>query len=421
MMECSEVKKRLEEGFKEGTEISQKHDDSDVIVYKRKRYIDVLEDEPRDKCQQCVKLNWEIDDLKYENGRANDEIKVLKTECLELEVQGDLTNMSCNQLKAKIEILENGTSEREKIQQERISCLEKEYKKMECFQKDRCIQLNREIEDMKLGKKRQAVEMKDLKRKCVQLERRVTVSSNHETKLAKELEAYKIKCQGLSVEMERKGLALENLREVVMTKCNGMEEQIKGLIEEGVVMSEREKSAGERICHLEAVVKKMETDERESCKELETRLLKVEEENATLRAMQNEVSCEKTCRQMDGRVDVAHLIRTETSPNSSFAHSCRPPPLQVNFGGVPASDLAHVNNLCKSAEGANDYFASAAGHQVCFETEGRLTRFRKCSGTPSTENVAFLRQEDGARPSITSPIVAFDSENEIVYISDSEG
>ncbi|KAI3853413.1 hypothetical protein MKX03_017729, partial [Papaver bracteatum] len=63
MLECSEVKKRLEEGFKEGTEISQKNDDSNVLVYKRKRDTDVLEDETRDKCQQWVKLNWEIDDL----------------------------------------------------------------------------------------------------------------------------------------------------------------------------------------------------------------------------------------------------------------------------------------------------------------------------------------------------------------------
>ncbi|KAI3921617.1 hypothetical protein MKW92_023074 [Papaver armeniacum] len=377
MMECSEVKKRLEEGFKEGTEISQKN----VIVYKRKRDTDVLEDEQRDKCQQCVKLNWEIDDLKYENGRANEEIKGLKSECLELEVQGDLTNMSCNQLKAKIAILEAETSEREKIQQERISCLEKEYKKTECFQKDRCIQLNREIEDMKLGKKRQAVEIKDLKRKCIQLERRVTVSSNHETKLAKELEAYKTKCQGLSVEIEQKGVELENLQEVngaldlerehYRTKCSEMEEQIKGLIEIGAVIYEREMSAGKRICHLEAVVKKMETDQD---------AYKIECQGLSVRA------------------------QTEGSGI-----------------GEPAGNLALVNNLCKSAIGGKDYYASAAGHQVGFETEGRLTRFRKCSATPPAENLALLRQEDGARPSTTSPIVAFDSENEIVYISDSEG
>lgn len=137
------------------------------------------------------------------------------------------------------------------------------------------------------------------------MERRVTVSSNHETKLAKELEAYKTKCQGLSVEIERKGLELENLQEVngaldlerehYRTKCSGMEEQIKGLIEIGAVTAEREMSAGERIRHLEAVVKKMETDQSERCKELETRLSKLEEENSALRGLQNRVSCEKTC------------------------------------------------------------------------------------------------------------------------------
>ncbi|KAI3837604.1 hypothetical protein MKW92_025634, partial [Papaver armeniacum] len=62
----------------------------DVIVYKRKRYTNILGKEQRDKCQKYVELNWEIDDLKYENGRANGEIEDLKTECLQLEVQGDL-------------------------------------------------------------------------------------------------------------------------------------------------------------------------------------------------------------------------------------------------------------------------------------------------------------------------------------------
>ncbi|KAI3837606.1 hypothetical protein MKW92_025636, partial [Papaver armeniacum] len=47
-----------------------------------------------------------------------------------------------------------------------------------------------------------------------------------------ELEAYRIKCQGLSAELERKGLEMENLRVVNGSKCIGMEEQIKGLTEE---------------------------------------------------------------------------------------------------------------------------------------------------------------------------------------------
>lgn len=115
------------------------------------------------------------------------------------------------------------------------------------------------------------------------------------------------------------------------------------------------------------------------------------------------------------------MTRTETSPSSSFAFGCKPPTLQVNFDGVPASDLAHVNSRCKSAEGGTDYFASAAGHEAGFEIEGRLTRFCKCSGTPSTESLALVRQEDGATPSTASPVVAVDNENEIVHVSNSDG
>lgn len=171
------------------------------------------------------------------------------------------------------------------------------------------------------------------------------------------MEAYNFKFQCLSAELKHKEMELENLRVVsggldreredYMTKCIGMEEQIKGLIEEGNVMSQREKSAGERICHLEEVVKKMETDERERFRELERRLLKVEEENAALRALQNVVSCERTCRDMDGRVyaaNEAHLTRTETSPNFIFTPaSCIPSfSLQVTVDGVTPSGIIHI-------------------------------------------------------------------------------
>ncbi|KAI3967970.1 hypothetical protein MKW92_044012, partial [Papaver armeniacum] len=50
-----------------------------------------------------------------------------------------------------------------------------------------------------------------------------------------------------------------------------------------------------------------------------------------------------------------------------------------------------------------DYLASAVGSQMVFETERTLTRFRKCSGTPS-----------GARPSTTCIV-------ELVDISEDEG
>ncbi|KAI3871138.1 hypothetical protein MKW98_015038 [Papaver atlanticum] len=239
-----------------------------------------------------------------------------------------------------------------------------------------------------------------------QLKSQVTVSSNHEIEFGKELEAYKIKCQSLSVELERKGMELENLqavntgldheREDYRTKCIGLEEQ---LVEDGNVMSQREKSAGERISHLEEVVKKMQTDEKERFRELET----LQEENATLRALQNGVSGEITCREMDAMVDVAdeaQLIRTETCQNSTFTPSCECSSLQINSNGVLSSGDAPPGNYQ-----TDYYFARAV--LGGFETEGI------CSGTPSSENQVLLKQ-DGARPSTTCIVEIFD-------ISDNEG
>ncbi|KAI3901936.1 hypothetical protein MKW92_038117 [Papaver armeniacum] len=324
-MECSQLKRKYEKGFKEGVEISRKHDDPSVIIYKRKKCTDVLEnDQKRDnKCQECVKLNWEIDDLK-------------------------------------------------------------------------------------LRKKRDAAEIEDLRIKFMEMDIEVTVLSNHEIDLEKELEAYKIKCRDLSAELQWKGTELENLAvikggldrqcEEYRAKCIGMEEKIKGLIEEGIVMSgivmsERETSARERICLLEEVIKKMETNERGRFAELERKGLELENlrvvnggldreredygmkcigmeeqikglkavvmsqrdksaggrichlEEAVNKMETDEVSCERTCWDMDGRVfaaDEAHLTKTETSPNSTFTPCCKPFSRQVNSAGVKK---IHKNNL----------------------------------------------------------------------------
>ncbi|KAI3989761.1 hypothetical protein MKX01_040731, partial [Papaver californicum] len=97
---------------------------------------------------------------------------------------------------------------------------------------------------------------------------------------------------------------------------SGMQEKITGLGKGRDVMSDRERTAQERNAYLEGVVKKMENDERETlvqlktensdlecgkqraeCEietwkkrfiELETEVLRLKEENATLRGLQNE-------------------------------------------------------------------------------------------------------------------------------------
>ncbi|MCL7023469.1 hypothetical protein MKW94_018103, partial [Papaver nudicaule] len=340
LIECSEVEKRFK-GFRE-TEILEKDDPNLTRICKRVKYTDIIMEikQRGGKCQ-CVALNRKIENLKYGKERAEDEIEDLKTKCLELESQKDLVQMRCNQL------------------------IEQEKRNMESYHRDKCVNLNKEIED--------------LKNKCMESGIQGTVSSNRETVLGKELENCKIKCQGLSTELKQKEMELENLRVVnagldheredYRTKCIGMEEQIKGIIEEGIVMYAKETSAPERICHLEEVVKKTEANEREKFvqlntenkkleygkkraeddrtessakrfKESETRLLRAEEENSTLRGLRKEVSCGKTSREMDGRVNVANLtrlIRTETRLNSTFTPSCKPSSLQVNSDGLHVS------------------------------------------------------------------------------------
>ncbi|XP_026423046.1 tropomyosin beta chain-like [Papaver somniferum] len=273
-IECKEQqvkKKGFEGGFEKKKEISELDgEDANVIVYKRRRKNrDIKEDdELRDKCE-CVHLKWEIDALKYEKQKAIEEIEGLQNECLDLEVQGDLLKMRCKQLIKKTVVIEKEASEREKSRQERINCLEKE-----------CVQLNREVEYLKLGKKRDAGEIEDLRMKVMELEIEETVSLDRELTLGKELEDCRNKCQGLSAELVQKETELKNLlainggldhqSEEYRTKCTGLEEHIKGLMGKGILMYDRERSLQERICVLEEVIEKLESKEIERCVQLNT-------------------------------------------------------------------------------------------------------------------------------------------------------
>lgn len=245
-MGFSKVKRRFqEEGFKEGVEISQKHDDPNVTVYKRKKCADTMEMENH---------HWRL-------------------ACLVLKHQNNELTMECSQLKKKYE---EGFKEGIEISRKHDDPSVIIYKRKKCctdvLEDDqrgkcqKCTELNREIDDLKLMKKRDAVEIEDLRINCMEMDIEVTALSNHEIDLEKELEAYIIKCQGLSAEIQRKGTELENLEvvngrldrqcEMYRAKCIAMEDKIKGLIEEGIVMSgivmsERETSARERIRHLE--------------------------------------------------------------------------------------------------------------------------------------------------------------------------
>ncbi|KAI3938669.1 hypothetical protein MKW92_000360 [Papaver armeniacum] len=366
-MECSQLKKKYEKGFKEGVEISRKHDDPSVIIYKRKKCCtDVLEDEQRDnRCQECVKLNWEIEDLKLMKKRDAVEIEDLRINCMEMDIE--VTALSNHEIDLEKEL------EAYKIKCQGLSA-ELQWK-------------GTELENLAVINGRLQRECEEYRAKCIGMEEKIKglieegivmsgiVMSERETNARErirhleevikkmetnergrfaELEANRIKCQGLSAELERKGLELENLRVVnggldreredYMTKYIEMQEQIKGLT--AVVMSQREKSAGERICHLETLLSKMQEE--------------------------NEVSCERTCRDMDGRdnaADEAHFTRTERSPNSTFTPTCKPSSWQSNSDGVHISgDSPHQNQRMAD---------NAVGYQLCSSSKKAQGRVRK--------------------------------------------
>ncbi|KAI3901935.1 hypothetical protein MKW92_038116, partial [Papaver armeniacum] len=67
MTESSQVKRRFqEEGFKEGVEISQKHDDPNVTVYKRKKCADTMEMENHHWRLACLVLKNHNNELMME-------------------------------------------------------------------------------------------------------------------------------------------------------------------------------------------------------------------------------------------------------------------------------------------------------------------------------------------------------------------
>ncbi|KAI3837603.1 hypothetical protein MKW92_025633 [Papaver armeniacum] len=228
MMECSRLKKKYEEGFKGGIEISRKHDDPSVIVYKRKKCCtDVLEnDQKRDnKCQECVKLNWEIEDLKLMKKRDVVEIEDLRIKCMEMDIE--------------VTVLSNHEMDLEK---------ELEAYKIKC--RDLSAELQRkgtELENLAVINGRLDRQCEEYSAKCIAMEEKIKglieegivmsgiVMSERETSARErirhleevikkmetnergrfaELKAYRIKCQGLSAELERKGQELENLRVV---------------------------------------------------------------------------------------------------------------------------------------------------------------------------------------------------------------
>ncbi|KAI3837605.1 hypothetical protein MKW92_025635, partial [Papaver armeniacum] len=191
MMDSSQAKNRFEEeeGFEEGIEISQKHDDPNVTVYNRKNCADTMEMENDHWRLACLVLKHHNNELMMECSQLKKKYEKGFKEGIEISRKDDDPSVIIYKREKCTDVLED--DQRGKCQ--------------------KCAELKREIEDLKLMKKRDAAEIEDLRVNCMEMDIEVTALSNHEIDLEKELEAYKIKCQGLSAELQRKGTELENL------------------------------------------------------------------------------------------------------------------------------------------------------------------------------------------------------------------
>ncbi|MCL7036730.1 hypothetical protein MKW94_030375, partial [Papaver nudicaule] len=351
--------------------------EEELEAYKKK--YDELAVEFQFKKIEYDELAAEFLEKKLEYDVIEGKLRDLNCDRISVESQLKEISMICSQLREQNKCLEGEKKiigERVKNDQERFTCLKEEKEKMECDLKDKCVQLNNEIKGLKDGKKMAEFDIEVLNTKLTESENQAAMRLKHGIQLGMDLELYKIKCHGLSTELMEKEMecaefegqlnklilvkvALDEELEEYRTACSRMQQKVTGLAEAQKVISNREKRAQERTAHLEEVIKKIENDEREifvrlktenrdlecwkrraedeigswkkRCTELETHVSRVEEENSTLRSLQNAVSCDDivkkyrndcTCRMDFGNVSHLNwkdkvLSKTGCSPSSN--------------------------------------------------------------------------------------------------------
>ncbi|KAI3923328.1 hypothetical protein MKW98_026921 [Papaver atlanticum] len=391
-----------------------------------------LEDEYRkmeiEERGKCVQLSMEIEGLKSAKKRADEEVEELKFQATSMVSMVNANvelGKELEDYKAKYHDLVVQLNERigsEGKLRETITRLEEENKKMEMDQTVKCVELGKEIE---AAKKREDDEFSVLERKCMESEVQVTVSSNYAIELGRELK------NQMSIVGRR-----DNELEDYKTRCTGMEKEILGLINERNAMSEREKTAQDKVAYLEKVVKEMENDKRETEKralecwkgeeeedemeswkkklmELVRRSSKMEEENLSLRGSQNEGSCMK----IDDKIGVANKVHPELTDNMFVEPNNKPSPLRGNSEDVHIPDPHYNNNqersendLDKKKNTCSDSMvesAIAVEQQIASETEGNLG-----------DSLVLLEQ--GAVNTLPIDVIEIDSENEYVEVLDSE-
>ncbi|MCL7039175.1 hypothetical protein MKW94_030428 [Papaver nudicaule] len=295
---CEELSKRIEESKRKHEELVGQADlrlkyELDLkqelkvckAKYDKKKARGIsLEKELNQYKSTCIQLNKRIEslnnklngkkaeDLEREKRRAEDEPNVSNARFRELESQAELLQRELDIYKDKC----NGLSV--ELQQKEME-MENELNQY----KSTCIQLNKRIKSLEEDNKQLN------KNKVVVFEHDEPNVSNARFRelesraalLLKELDVCKGKCNGLSAELKQKEMesawyesklknltvikdALEDKSEGYQTAFSGLREQIIGLADERKAIREREKEAEERVAYLDDVIKKMQSDNKET-------------------------------------------------------------------------------------------------------------------------------------------------------------
>ncbi|KAI3890975.1 hypothetical protein MKW92_047286 [Papaver armeniacum] len=365
-IECEGLKeeiKGLQEKRKKGSSIRGVKEMMVRIGYLEDEY-KRMESEERGKCAQ---LSLEIEGFKSEKKRADDEIHVLKVRCKELEVHGRLLlnqkvemGRELEECKAKYDCLLVQLNQRVELEgklRETIKNLEEENKKMEMDRREKCVKLEE-------SKKR-------ADDKCGVLE-------------------------GIGMELEVQATVSLNYAKELATACSGMQERISALINERNAASEREKTAKEKVAYLEEVVKEMES-RMNKFTEPETRVLRMEGENQSLRGLQNEVCCSKT----DGTVNVANVLHPKLTDNVKDEHFPEP---HYNQWEPSANSTDEKKNVCS---GFKVESVIAVEQQITLDTEENLR-----------DSLVLLKQ--CSVNTLPTDVIEIDSEDEVIEVINTE-
>ncbi|KAI3900324.1 hypothetical protein MKW92_020870, partial [Papaver armeniacum] len=393
-----------------------------------------LEEERDQFREKCVQHSGEIKGLECGQTKLNDEIEVLKEKLKESESQSAKRLICGVELGKDLEV--------NKIKCRGLSTELKE-KEMECAGlEDKLNNLMLVKVDVEDELKKYKTAFCEMQEKITTLEKERDVMSDRE-RMAQERNGY---LEGVVKKME-------NDEKETLRMANERNAYLQGVVKK-MENDEREalRIAHERNVYLEGVVKKMENDERETIVQLktenrdlecgkqraeseietwkkrfialETKVLRLKEENATLRGLQNEVCRDdeyktfmnkETCRKMDVEVNVATVDHLRTKDNmlnktATILNSALPPnpsSLKENIREVHRSGPPFISNQSEPSEAIKDKQKNirldskvesviAVKKQLSFETEGssreKLVMINQ--GTVATSSTGIIEIDD---------------------------